>query len=651
MRGFGALAAVVAAVASAAPAAAQSPSAVAGRWAVTIEGGAPPRVRGELRLRDSAGRLAGTLLLATHDAAPVPLHDLQLADGRLEFLAAYEPGMRFVARLDGGEMRGQAFGGAGEQLQTWSAERIAEQIEFYPALPRFVLRQLVIGPGSELGPIPGQWTAAAAAAGERVDGMPAAYATAAAAARLSPIPPAQIAAAAWPYLLGIARRAETVAANRAALSRIRDDISDGRTALRFEGLFRSSDGGWITDLHDAALDRAGRYGRGASYAAARPGLIAAAWLSPSDTSAVAVPYALYRLSRLRQTDSLEFQLVAERIATAPASARAVAALLDGYRDAALWYQQALTFLLTAEWIRVEDGRTRSPASLLAEFWGRPVEAPPVATTWFGYPQAVPRYGAGPELTGLALVHDNWTARDWSERNGRRRLLTVVQRLGTDSFPPTTIVTDEGPMRLTTVRRHARESMSGFLSPDDAILADPGVAPLVALGTIVHEWQHLEFERARWAAGPGAAPAVLDSAGGSVALRPAHPVIAEGFAEWSTALIMAPIAARHPITGVGEPLKRARLAGAVPDDPHVVGYLLARTLADVLPPREATARLAAASLQPSAVLEDPRVARAWARFGGGAIPATPARSTGLLVPETLFTIDGGWPDVLEVRIHP
>ena len=200
-----------------------------------------------------------------------------------------------------------------------------------------------------------------------------------------------------------------------------------------------------------------------------------------------------------------------------------------------------------------------------------------------------------------------------------------------------------------MRRQATGNINGFLEVRDAIVADPGVPPLLALGTVVHEWQHLAFERARWNASSGARPAAFDSAG-TVTLRPSEPVIAEGLAEWSTEAIMAPVVARHPITGVAEPLKRARLARMAPRDPHITGYLLARVLAGVLAPRATVALLAEASTDPRRVLADPAVQQAWRAHAGAPDQTVPRASALVLVPETRFTIEGGWPDPLESRIR-
>lgn len=643
---------VLASIPAAAQSAADGPSPFAGRWAVTLEGGAPPRVRGELRLRDSSGVLVGTLLLATHDSAPVHLRDVH-ADGiRIEFLAPLEPGMRLVGRLGAGGITGDALGGAGEQLQTWTASRLSDAIEFYPTLPRFTLRQLIAGRPDSAVRVPGAWVAAAAADGHVVDSLFPAYRRASAAAGLAPLPAAALLPDGGPYLLGVYRRDETSAALQRALGSIHDDLATPALQARFQRIFAARSGGWLADAHAVALDRARRRSPTIDWADAGPALAAAGWL-PSDASAEAgtLPYAVYRLAHLATTDTARYRLLKERMGSAAASARAVELLLDGYRDALEWYPQALEFLLEAEWVRAGAAAPpRSIAALMGDLWGDRPAVPALRAAYFGYPQAVPRYGTSDALLARIVVAENWPAREWLERNGRTRLLTVMQRLGVDSLVPTAVEHDGRTYRLTTVRRQARESINGFLEPADVIVADPGVPPLFALGTVVHEWQHLVHERARWAAPDTAQPLRVNARTAAVTLRPVEPVVAEGLAEWAAEVVLAPVVARYPIVGVAEPLKRARLGVGTPDDPHVIGYLLARTLAGLLAPGATADLLVAASLDASVVTRDRAVSRAWARQSRTADLTLHRRPALVLVPETVFTIEGGWPDPVAGRLR-
>src|SRR5690606_28870017 len=130
----------------------------------------------------------------------------------------------------------------------------------------------------------------------------------------------------------------------------------------------------------------------------------------------------------------------------------------------------------------------------------------------------------------------------------------------------------------------------------------------------------------------------------------EPIVAEGLAEWSTDLIMAPVAARYPIAGIGEPLKRARLARMSPRDPHITGYLLVRALGAAVPARDVVRLLAEASTDPRRVLADRRVAQAWRRHAGVPDELVPRAARLVLIPETRFTIEGGWPDPVSSRIR-
>ena len=644
-------AATLLAAASASAQSARPESGLAGRWALTLEGGAPPRVRGELRLYDSAGTVSGTILLATQDSAPVPLRDVQLDGRRIEFIASLGPGMRFVGLVGSGEIAGEAFGGSGGQLQTWRAARISGAIEFYPSLPRFTLRQIIAGPPNPAVRVPGSWLAAAEQAGHIADSLEPAYRRASAAAGLVPLASAALAADGGPYLLGVYHREQTGPVLVTALERIDRDLPAGTHRIEFRRLFASPDGRWLPDVHAVALDRARRRSRTLDWPDARGALTAAGWI-PGDTAGDAgtLPYALYRLAHLETVDSAEFRRVGERMASTPQSARAVRLLLDGYREALEWYPQALGFLLTTPWVATGTGEPRSIAELMDDLWSGGPQAPALRAAFFGYPQAVPRYGTPDFLVDQLIVPENWTAGEWIQRNGRDRLLTVVQRLGVDSLVPTTLERDGRVLRLSTVRRQAGQSINGFLEAEDAIVADPGVAPLLALGTIVHEWQHLAFERARWQAAPDARPAALDTATGIVTLRAPEPVIAEGLAEWSTGIIMAPVVAQYPIVGLAEPLKRARLARMAPSDPHITGYLLARVLAEVVTPDAALDLLVEASTNPQRVVADARVAKAWRAHAGAEDDVIPRPAGLVLVPETRFTIEGGWPDPIESRIR-
>jgi hypothetical protein len=194
---------------------------------------------------------------------------------------------------------------------------------------------------------------------------------------------------------------------------------------------------------------------------------------------------------------------------------------------------------------------------------------------------------------------------------------------------------------------ARESLNGFLEPRDAIAIDPGYSPLLALGAVVHEWQHLIFRRRQLRA---LVAGYAEANSPSVELPGIQPYLAEGFAEWSTERILVPLVTRWPLLGLGELEKRAGLAHIGTDDPHTLGYALVRALAGALPnPSVTTDLLLKYADHPSGVVAEPLLRRAWGKYRG-----TPDRNLAtpghrLLIPEVTFTIEDGFPDIIATRI--
>jgi hypothetical protein len=204
------------------------------------------------------------------------------------------------------------------------------------------------------------------------------------------------------------------------------------------------------------------------------------------------------------------------------------------------------------------------------------------------------------------------------------------------------------MRLTTVSRQSRETLNGFLEPQDAVVIDPGYMPLLALSAFVHEWQHLLFHRiqlqrrARSRNGENAP---------QVELPGVQPYLAEGFAEWSAERILAPLADRWPLLSLGELEKRADMVQRGTDDQHTLGYALVQALAISLPdPSQVPALLLQHAEQPSRILAHPSVRKAWRKYRGTRDRALPGPTYGTLIPEVTFTIEDGIPDVLTTRIH-
>lgn len=625
------------AAAGAVPATAQ----VEGRWAVLLGGGATGSLRGELRLVGDDGRLRGTIWLQNSDL-PVPLSSIQSNGTSVAFTADADGRLRFTGELNGGALRGLAATDSGT-ARPWSAAPLSPVAEYYPVLPRFTLRQVIAGRSGVDLRLPGPWVAAARA--EVPAGAPGAYASLARGAGIAVLEGEALATTSPLRAMGLARREEIVAAASRTLAAMRAQVPPGPVLAEFDRTFRPR-GTWIVDLHDAAL-AAGRAGTPTlALAQAVPALAAIGWLPrDAEPEAEAIAQALYRLHALGARDTVEAEVLRGQMrAVSAASARAVELLLSGYDAGAEWHAAALRFLLVAPWIG-GSGAPGSIAALMRDDWRAAADTlhvPAIASRAFGYPQAVPRYGVPAPLFARIVTADNWSAREWLGRHGAPALLEALRRTPADYGEAASVEAAGETFRLTTVRRQSEEATNGFLEPRDAILIDPAFMPLLALGSVVHEWQHLAFERHR--------RLDLRPGGGDVVTFPAtDPFVAEGFAEWRTERLLAPLVERFPLLGVGEAEKRARLARTRTDEQHVLGYAMVRALAAVVPDDgRRLALLVAAASDPRVVTQAPEVRRAWARFGGPELVVS-APSRRVLIPETTFTIEDGFPDIIGTRI--
>jgi hypothetical protein len=617
-----------------APATAQ----LAGRWIVTIPTFSSAGYRGELRLRQSGTTLTGTLWLGNADQ-PLPLTGTIRGDS-IAFAAASGP--QFTGRAAGDALSGRVTV-PGQEGPEWVATPLPENTEYYPVLPRFTVRGIVTGRRDTLIRLPGPWLAAAAALGNG-DSLAAAYLRAAAAAGIPALQGDALASIAPLRALGVARREEMRAAAVRTLESIRGGLA-GASAARFDRLFRPR-GQWQVDLHDVALARA----RGASPAltldAAAPALRAVGWLPPGDSAAEAtIDLALYRIFTLKTSDSTAAQALAQRMAAAdPASARAVAFLMGGYDSATLWYADALRFFLDEPWLPGRPARSIGDAVRAA--WHDSAATPAIEARAFGYAQAVPRFGVPDRLFDNIVHADNWAAGEWLRRHGRGGFLEVLHRVAVEFGPAATLEVPGETMRLASPRGLTGQDGNGFLEARDVIAIDPGYMPLLAVGAVVHEWQHLLLQRRVLAAVPldGEGPAVLPGV---------DPFVVEGLAEWRAEEILAPFVAREPLLGVAEAEKRARHARARRDDQHVLGYELVRALSRALAGNDTAvvSLLTRAAVPPGAaiVVADPRVRHAWNGFLEVPDRTIQAPSRRALVPELTFTIEDDFPDLVRTRV--
>ena len=530
----------------------------------------------------------------------------------------------------------------------------------YPAagsatLPRFTLREIVTGSNDTASRIPGPWLRAALMA--RPDSLAMArYRKWARLSGVTPIEGKALASERSHYVMGLYRREELARSLRHTLGAIRSNIPGDTTRARFDHLFRPR-GEWVVDIHGAALNWSRGRAPEISWDWARRALVGAHWIDSADNLGVeAVPRALYGLMVLAASDSSAFKRARADLWRADsASAAAVLLLLTGYSEAQKWHTDVLKFFLSERWVD-EGAQGRSLADYVHADWhhhggtgGRATTPlPDIRARLFGHPQAVPHYGVPPALFHRLVSADNASARQWLERHGQAGLLHILGRLPPGDTSLVLLQTGSESIRLTTVPRQSRESLNGFLEPRDAIAIDPGYSPLLALGTLVHEWQHLLFRRSQlesFAAKPRQRQQAV------VELPGIDPYLAEGFAEWSAERILAPLVARWPILALGEGVKRAGLAHEnAADDHHSIGYALVRALASALGDPGATAELLRRNAEYSAPIADhPAARRAWKAYWGtpDRVFAVPLRK--ILIPEVTFTVEDGFPDVVASRI--
>jgi hypothetical protein len=190
------------------------------------------------------------------------------------------------------------------------------------------------------------------------------------------------------------------------------------------------------------------------------------------------------------------------------------------------------------------------------------------------------------------------------------------------------------MRVASAARVAQSRLGGFLASRDAIRIEPSIMPVFAVGTVVHEWQHLLFEASRLAAEP---PLAFSVSPGSVTLIEADPWLGEGAAEWATETVLAPTRAMTPLFALVEMEKRFGIGAGVPEDTHVLGYLLVRAAVNRTAGRAELRRLLVRHLH------DPAAFAAALGLDGQGTHAIPRPATLMVIPEVTFTFDGGVAD--------
>ncbi|MEO8198876.1 MAG: hypothetical protein ABI679_00010 [Gemmatimonadota bacterium] len=613
---------------------------VAGRWKISLERGPGSTTMGELRLETPANQVRGQLLLENSDSAWVSLSDGRIdSAGLMSFVVKLPQPVHFEGRLAGDELAGTASDQRGRFR--WRGVLLREDDEYYAAPPRFRQRQLVI-PADILYRIPGKWIAAASRAGETPAAARRRYQDIAVRSGVSPLPAESLGTAGLYRAMGLLNRKETVSASIRTLEQIRTVLGADSSIRKFDYLFRPQ-GTWLVDIHDVALARARRPFPGLGWESARPALAAAGLLDSTLAGVEIIPLAVYRLFVLSESDTAVFNATRLRIKSGDAvSAAAVASLLQGYAEASQWYVAAIRFLMEQQWIGDHAAR-RSPADLVRAFWGEPAPLPEIQVKLFGYPEGAERVGSDSGLFNLIFTPENAPAQDWLRRHGAPALVTAAHRLRPVHDDRTVFQLGTAVYAVSSLGEYAASSYGGFLEARDAILLDPSYQPLMALGTLVHEWQHLLHEHRRQSTLRGSG---FRLEGGQVLVWPLDPFLAEGLAEWLTEVALAPAYQEYPFLAFGEAEKRVCL----PDDnPHNLGYLMVRTLAGTLgDPLATVALLVRAGTTPEEVLRDHRVATAWGRFPG-ADRVFPRRGGPVLIPQVTFTVEDGEPGLVEFRI--
>lgn len=611
-----------------------------GRWVLHLDNPASA-IRGELRLAVEDGRLEGRVLVDAADSAWIQLTGGIARERYVAFDADLFGGLHFEGVVSGDVITGDARGPAGGYA--WRSNRLKDNREFYAALPRFTQRQLRIGSADFEITLPGSWLAAAVESGS--DEIYRMYAAIARSSGMEPLDRTSLARTGILRAMGVYQRAEMKAAVTDVLAGIRDGIRDDTTRARFDLLFRA-DGRWLMDVHDVALARVQRKFPGISWETAEPALRATGRLSADPTVGLSeTPLALYRLWADQRHDSTEVWPRDANGSANAASTRAVDVLLDGYDDAAIWYIQAMEFFLNEPWLPEGSGG-RSLAELVAADWPSPVTSPTLAVRAWGYPEGSARIGADTGLVAQLVRPENEDARRWLNRHGPAELLATLHRLPLDYGPATILERSGGPVRLSSVGEYAAEAFNGFLEPVDRIDLDPSYVPLLAVATVLHEWHHIMFERARRLLPPDERS--VRDLGFEVAFIPPDPYLAEGLAEWKAGQVLAPIADRWPLFAFGEAEKRASLNQ---DDPHVLGYLMIRALSDALEDGGAVDSLVVAlGADPAAIAALPALIGAWAEYRDQPDQTVPYRGGVTVMPETEFRVEDGQPMIVGSRVR-
>ena len=618
---------------------------MAGRWRVILRGGAPAAVLGELWLAVDGATLAGTLDLAGVTGGPRPLTGRAFDDNSVEWLVTGSSFRRFAGRLVQDSLVGEAFADGGVRRQ-WVAGRLADSVEFYPSLPRFTLRQVMVfyGVGDSIQRLPGAWLRGAAARGHTTESVLKRYRAMADAAGLTALSPEGLAGAAVIRAMGLRHREAMVAAHRAVLATMRGRLFSDTARTRFDFLFRPT-GEWQVDIHDVALRAARQHVPGVEWASAEPALAIAGRLPRSERRPAdeVIALELYRLFVLSNSDPEHSRAVTDPMQYgAPESFRAVQALLAGYQAAVGWYAAVMRFLVTEPWLG------GSLADMVQSAWSdHEVPVPEIRTHLFGYAEGAPVAGVFQGVLDRLIVAKNPSAARWLSRHGSAGLRQVIQAMGPPA--PGTSVIDLGTLRyeISSISRESARARGGFLEARDIVLIDPSIMPLFAIGTVLHEWHHVVHGHVR--THPDGSGLSVGADGTVLTVIEPDLYLAEGLAEYEADRILRRLAVEFPLIAFGEAEKLAEMAAARPLDPHVQGYLMIAALADAVPePAELRRLVMTRDTDSFQVMLDDNIAAWFPSHGDARDLSVGPRRRPVLIPEVTFTVDDGQPFVEETR---
>ncbi len=587
--------------------------AVAERWELEIRGPATFE-HGELRFEGATGRV----VLESADSVFLPLTKLMRTDSLISFTI---PAMqrRFDGTIEASAMGGTMTDSDGS-TSTWNAQRIPPGANRWPIPPRLTVRQLATGSDVSRVIIPGAWRARLP--DERQ--ITAEYDTIARAAGLAPWHGSELHSRSAQIQLGL----DVLV--RESIRRVLTGIESSPAAdARFKRYFRGPRGLRL-DLNDMALDIALRFKPDLRLDRAMTPIVKLEATTSFALDSAAMREMAWRFwSKWSRDSSLSRGLDSLEAEGSPGVSD-TRALLHGYDLAALEWPVAVYWLLTARWIDTPQG-PRSPQQLVAAFWDvDSLPLPYIDVTHFGNPEAFPSPSVKPILSRL-IKPANAIAADWLVQGNQREVLEAWRTL--DWGEPFRVVAGAHSRYVTSPAVEVRTHAGGLLETGDEILIDPGVPPLLAVATVVHEWQHLIQFRLRL---EGKAPGLRED-GNEVRLLEDNPWLAEGAAEWATDLILAPARRQAPVLLAISQSRRLAIQGMSSDDPHILGYRLVRAAADqARDPRLVRDRL-------TRLLHDlPGFARVSGLAGKSSRPALilvrPVNAA--VIPEVTFVFDGG-----------